>query len=66
MLTNPKYLSSEQLHERWGFHAESIRRMIREGRIPATRIGTRLRVAMNDIEAYEARNRINRGKEGSL
>jgi len=36
--------------------------MIREGRLPAIRIGKRLRVAVADIEAYEAANRVIRGK----
>lgn len=52
------FLSSHQLQQRWGFHQESIRRMIREGRLPAVRFGKRLRVSLADIEAYENTNRL--------
>ncbi|MSU37333.1 MAG: DNA-binding protein [Pedosphaera sp.] len=53
------YLSPAQLHQRWQMHQESIRRMIRQGRLPAVRIGRRgLRVALCDVEAYELRSRV--------
>ena len=55
------YLSPRELHERWGMHPESIRRIIREGRIGALRIGKRLRVSLEHIEQFEAECRINRG-----
>ena len=55
---NVTYLSTNQLHERWGFHKESVRRMIREGRLSAVRFGKRLRVSLADIEAFEARGRV--------
>jgi excisionase family DNA binding protein len=32
--------------------------MIREGRLPAIRIGKRLRIPLAEIEAYETANRI--------
>ena len=52
------HLSPSQLHARWGFHPESIRRMVREGRLPALRIGNRLRVALADVEAHETAHRV--------
>lgn len=54
------YISPSDLRERWGFHTESIRRMIRAGRLPAYRFGRRLRVLLADVESYEAAQRINR------
>ena len=61
--TNDSYISAQQLHLRWGVHIESVRRMIREGKLPAIRVGPRrLRISVADIEAYEASNRVNRGK----
>lgn len=57
------YLSSRQLSERLSYHPESIRRMVREGRLPAIRIGKRLRFSMTDIEAYEAASRVLRRKD---
>jgi excisionase family DNA binding protein len=49
---NPS-LSPRGLATRWSFHVESCRRMIREGRLPALRIGKRLRVKVADVEAFE-------------
>ncbi len=45
--------SPKHLHERWSFHEESIRRMIREKRLPALRIGRRLRVPLSAVLAFE-------------
>jgi len=63
---NTHYLTPYELHQRWSFHVESIRRMVREGRIPAIRIGKRVRVALADVEAYEASNRKSHGKKVPL
>lgn len=35
--------------------------MLREGRLPVTKMGKRLRVGLADVEAYEAANRMQRG-----
>jgi excisionase family DNA binding protein len=51
-------LSPRQLAARWCFHEESIRRMVREGRLPAIRLGKRLRVALDDILNIEAAHRV--------
>ncbi len=51
-------ISPRQLHERWSFHPESIRRMIREGRLPAVRIGKHIRISLTDVEAFEHANRL--------
>lgn len=47
------YLSPVQLAERVSFHPESIRNMIRQGRLPAVRIGNRLRVPLAEAEKFE-------------
>lgn len=57
------YITSRQLSERLGYHQESIRRMVREGRLPAIRIGKRLRFSIAAIEAFETSSRVMRGKE---
>jgi excisionase family DNA binding protein len=59
-MDTPQYLSAHQLHLRWGLHTESVRRMTRSGRLPAIRIGKRLRIRLADVEAYESANRIQR------
>jgi excisionase family DNA binding protein len=48
-----RFLSPRQLASRWSFHEESVRRMIRSRRIPAVRIGKRLRVPGDQVEAFE-------------
>jgi excisionase family DNA binding protein len=53
-MSTESHLSPMKLHQRWGFHPESIRRMIRQGRLPAMRIGKRLLIAEADILAFEA------------
>ena len=52
------YLSVDQIRERLGFHPESIRRLIRLGKLPALRIGRRLRINVADLEAFESSRRI--------
>lgn len=56
MVTTKTFYNPTQLHHRWSFHPESIRRMIRQGRLPAVRIGKRLLVAQADVEAFEQKN----------
>ena len=56
METTKTFYNPTQLHHRWSFHPESIRRMIRQGRLPAVRIGKRLLVAQADVEAFEQKN----------
>jgi excisionase family DNA binding protein len=52
------YLRPSQLSQRWGFHAESIRRMIRQRRLPAVRIGKRLLVSQAAVETFEETHRL--------
>lgn len=54
------FLSTRELSKRWSFHPESVRRMLREGRLPVTKIGKRLRVEVADVLAYESQGRIQR------
>ena len=50
-----------QLAERWGWHPESVRRAIRQGRIAAVVISRRLLVPTGEIERIEHEGRIGRG-----
>lgn len=43
---------------RWEYHPESIRRLIRSGKLPAIRLGTRLRIPLKAIEEIENSGRI--------
>jgi len=51
--THPEFLTVASLAQRWQFHPESVRRMIRQGRVPATIVGRRVRVALATVEAIE-------------
>jgi excisionase family DNA binding protein len=55
--TSSNYLSTAALRHRWGFHAESIRRIIRQRRLPSVRIGKRILIARADVEAFELKHR---------
>ncbi|MBL9213094.1 MAG: helix-turn-helix domain-containing protein [Opitutaceae bacterium] len=59
----PYFFSPNQLARRWSLHQESVRRMVRDGRLPALRLGKRVRIALHEVEAFEDEHRINRGKE---
>ena len=53
-----KYFTPRQVAERWGWHVESVRRAIRQRRIPAVVISRRLLVPVADIERIEAEGRL--------
>ena len=51
-------LSPGALAARWEYHPESIRRLIRSGKVPAIRLGNRLRISLEAIEKIEDDGRI--------
>ncbi|ATL66731.1 helix-turn-helix domain-containing protein [Nocardia terpenica] len=50
-MNNPLY-SVEDVAERLGLHVRTVRRYVREGRLPAVRIGKQYRIAHADLEAF--------------
>jgi excisionase family DNA binding protein len=52
------YLRPSHIRQRWGFTTEAIRRMVRQGRLPAVRIGKRLLIDPADVEAFENKSRV--------
>lgn len=46
------WYSVEQVAERLGLHVRTIRGYIRDGRLPATRIGKQYRIARADLDAF--------------
>ena len=46
------WFSVEQVAERLGLHVRTIRGYIRDGRLPATRIGKQYRIARADLDAF--------------
>ncbi|KAB2912481.1 MAG: helix-turn-helix domain-containing protein [Dechloromonas sp.] len=59
MPTNPHYIDVAALQSRWDLHPESVRRIIRSGHLPAIRFGGRLRINLEDVNAFEASHRVN-------
>lgn len=57
-VNSPVYLSARQLADRWQFHQESVRRMLRAGKLPVVKLGKSVRVALADVLAYEQQNRV--------
>jgi len=46
------WYSVEQVAERLGLHVRTVRGYIRDGRLPATRIGKQYRIARADLDAF--------------
>lgn len=55
------YLDTREISDRLSFHQESVRRIIRAGRLPARRCGKRLRVALADFEAFVGAHPVGEG-----
>ena len=52
--SRPRHLATGAFARRCGFHQESVRRMIREGRLPAVRFGRRdWRIPLAHVEQIE-------------
>ena len=47
--------SPEQVAELLGLHVRTVRGYIREGRLPAVRIGKQYRIAQSDLDAFTGR-----------
>jgi len=56
-------LNISQLRERWVLHPESVRRLIRKGKLRAISFGGRLRVRLDDVEAFEKAHQVGAGGE---
>ncbi|MFE3885092.1 helix-turn-helix domain-containing protein [Streptomyces lydicus] len=52
---NEHFYSVEQVAERLGLHVRTIRGYVRDGRLPAVRIGKQYRIAHEDLEAFTGR-----------
>jgi excisionase family DNA binding protein len=51
--SHPHFLTTAQLAERWRFHPESIRQMLRAGALVSLRMGGCVRVPLQEVERYE-------------
>ncbi|SDQ88108.1 DNA binding domain-containing protein, excisionase family [Thermostaphylospora chromogena] len=50
-----EFYSVEQVAERLGLHVRTVRNYVRDGRLKATRIGRRYRIAREDLDAFIGR-----------
>ena len=49
-----EFLTPAELATRWRWHPESIRRLLRQGRLPSLRLGGKRIIPVADVLAYEA------------
>jgi len=59
------FYSAEQVAEMLGMHIKTIQRYMREGVLPATRIGKRWRVSGHDLSAFTERPGAEKPPEGA-
>lgn len=58
-MTEQRYLSIEQVAKRLGYHPNTIKTWIRDGRLPASRPGGRqVRIALSDLNEFLEKNKI--------
>lgn len=51
-MENPKYLSPEDIAERYSIKADTVRKWIREGKLRAAKIGRVWRVEETDLDNF--------------
>lgn len=54
MRTEPKYLTTGEVGERWRLSRQSVRRRVSDGTLPAFRVGGSVRIPLAAVEAIEA------------
>ena len=55
-----KFFTPDQIGGRWGWHTESIRRLLRKGQIESVILGRRRLVPISEVERIEAEGLISR------
>ncbi|KUL38865.1 MerR family transcriptional regulator [Streptomyces sp. NRRL F-4489] len=55
MTDRERFYSVEQVAERLGLHVRTVRNYVRDGRLPAVRIGKQYRIAREDLESFTGR-----------
>lgn len=53
-MTKPRLIDANEVHDITGFSVYTVLRMARQGRIPARKVGTRIRFLSDEIEAWVA------------
>ncbi|HEY5911347.1 MAG TPA: helix-turn-helix domain-containing protein [Verrucomicrobiae bacterium] len=56
----PQFLNTADIAARWQLHRESVRRLVRQGRLPRMFVGRRVLVPLSAILEYERQNTISR------
>lgn len=51
-MTKPRLIDANEVHDLTGFSVYTILRMARQGRIPARKVGTRVRFLADEIETW--------------
>jgi len=54
-MSEKRFLSVQEVADRWGLSYPAVRSVISEGRLPASRLGgRRMKIDIDDLVAYEA------------
>ncbi len=56
----PVFLTPTEVAERWHYHRESVRRLVRQGELVSVRLGGRVRVPLKEVERYEQEGTVDR------
>lgn len=64
-MMSPRPLTIEEVAERWDYSKDSVRRLIRGGKLPCIRVGPRkVLVPFSDVEEYERTARLDLSIQG--
>ena len=54
------FLTVNEVASRWRLHPESVRRMMRDGRVPRVMVGRQSRISLRVVEAFETDGKISK------
>jgi excisionase family DNA binding protein len=58
----PQFLSTSDIAARWQLHRESVRRLVRQGRLPRMFLGRRVLVPISAVIDYERQSTLPRSR----
>ena len=58
-----EFLTPTELADRWRWHPESIRRLLRQKRLPSLRLGGKRIIPLADVLAYEVEHLVGHSRQ---
>ncbi|QCQ93046.1 excisionase family DNA-binding protein [Rhodococcus sp. SGAir0479] len=59
-VSSVRYMSAKQLAERWATNTMAVYRQIESGRLSVLRLGRSVRIPIEEVERFEAKNTFTR------